>query len=233
MVAGTKTLAAAKNIDSIQRGSRPFSHLMRSLIVRFGGAPFLLGFMLVGCSKLGLGGKSQAPDLPSQRALKAIHYMTRGPGPNGRPLFDHLSQARTCHDLQIAMRWDRPPNVKGGPFDDEMVYPGAAIPADLAKDSEVFITGTVKQGEPLASGGSVWALRLKGGGELQAVEPAQYSDKQEEAQQAGGHPTMVHPFTPGRMLCGYGVYQGDIGMALNGHGHVPLLSMFFAMDRRR
>lgn len=131
------------------------------------------------------------------------------------------------------MRWDRPPDVRGGPFDDKMVYVSSRLPGNLPKNSEVFIAGVIEQGRPLSSGGSVWAVRLKSGGEVQAVETAQYAEKQEEAQQSGGHPTMVHPFTHGRMLCGYGVYQGDTGLALNGHGHVPLVSILFAMDRRR
>ena len=84
-----------------------------------------------------------------------------------------------------------------------------------------------------ANGGSVWSLRLKDGGEIQAIEPAEYTEKQEEAQQGGGHATMVHPYTPGRLLCAYGVYQGNIGMALDQHGHVPLVSVLFAMDRSR
>ena len=44
---------------------------------------------------------------------------------------------------------------------------------------------------------------------------------------------MMHPYTPGRTLCAYGVYQGNIGLAMDGKGHVPLLSLFFAMDRVR
>jgi len=44
---------------------------------------------------------------------------------------------------------------------------------------------------------------------------------------------MVHPYTPGRLLCAYGIYQGDIGMALGQPRHVPLVSVLFAMDRVR
>jgi hypothetical protein len=205
---------------------------MRNLTVRSAVAALLLAMPLAACSKLGLGGKPAAPELPSARQLKYIHYMSQAPGPDGRKIFNHLSQARTCYDLQVAMRWDRPPNVKGGPFDDKMVYVSSRFPADLPKNSEVFLSGVIEQGQTLPSGGSVWAVKLKGGGEVQAVETSQYTAKQEEAQQSGGRPSMVHPYTPGRMLCGYGVYQGDSGMALNGHGHVPLVSILFAMDRR-
>jgi hypothetical protein len=44
---------------------------------------------------------------------------------------------------------------------------------------------------------------------------------------------MIHPYTPGRLLCAYGVYQGNIGTALDQHARVPLVSVIFAMDRRK
>ena len=204
---------------------------MRILAIR-SAATLLLATSLAGCSKLGLGGKPPAPELPTPHQLQYVRYMSQAPGPDGRKLFNHLSQARTCYDLEVAMRWDRPPNVSGGPFDDKMVYVSSGMPADLPKNSEVFLSGIIEQGQTLPSGGSVWAVKLKSGGEVQAVETSPYTTKQDEAQQSGGHPTMVHPYTPGRMFCGYGVYQGNNGMALNGHGHVPLVSILFAMDRR-
>ncbi len=185
------------------------------------------------CGKLGLGSHSTSKELPSQRELKSIRYMSQAPGPDGRKVFNHLEQAKSCRDLAVAMRWDRPPDVRAGPFDQKMVYISSQTPTSLPKDSEVFVTGVIRRGQPLAAGGSVWSLRLKDGSELQAVESAQYTEKQEEAQQGGGKATMIHPFTPGRMLCAYGVYQGDIGLALSGHGHVPLVSVLFAMDRVR
>ena len=207
---------------------------MRSLIVRSAGTALLLAISLAGCSKLGLGGKPQhSAELPTPRELKSIRYMSQAPGPDGRRVYDHLGKARSCHDLEIAMRWDRPPDVRGGPFDDRMVYVTARMPAGLAKNSEVFVTGVIEQGQSLPSGGSVWAVRLRNGSEVQAVETAQYAEKQEEAQQGGGNTTMVHPYTRGRMLCAYGFYQGNTGLGLNGHGHVPLVSVLFAMDRRR
>jgi hypothetical protein len=201
-------------------------------LVHIAGTALLLAASLAGCSKLGLGGKSvHSKELPSPQQLKSIRYMTQAPGPDGRKVFNHLEQARSCHDLEIAMRWDRPPDVRGGPFNDKMVYLSSQMPANLRKDAEVFVVGVIQQGEPLQTGGSVWALKLKDGSELQALETAQYADKQEEAQQAGGKPTMIHPYTHGRLLCAYGVYQGDIGLAVGGHGHVPLISVLFAMDR--
>jgi hypothetical protein len=204
---------------------------MSNPVLRSALTSLLLAASIAGCSKLGLGGKAEKPRVPTARQLKYIRYMSQAPGPDGRKIYDHLSQARTCYDLEVAMRWDRPPNVKGGPFDDRMVYISSGMPAHLSKNSEVFLSGVIEQGQTLPSGGSVWAVKLKGGGEVQAVETSQYSAKQEEAQQSGGHPTMVHPYTPGRIFCGYGVYQGNTGMALNGHGHVPLVSILFAMDR--
>lgn len=209
---------------------------MRSLIVKSAGAALLLAASLTGCGKLGLGGKpQQSHELPTARQLKAISYMSQSQpaGPDGRRLYDRLEQAKSCHDLETAMRWNRPPDIKSGPFDQKMVYVSSSMPANLAKNAEVFITGVIKAGQTLPSGGSVWSLRLKDGSEVQAVESPEYMEKQDEAQQAGGHATMLHPYTPGRLLCAYAVYQGPIGTALSQHGHVPLLSVLFAMDRVR
>ena len=159
--------------------------------------------------------------------------MSQVPGPDGRRIFNRLGQARSCHDFEIAMRWNRPPDVRGGPFDQKMVYITSHVPAGLSKDSEVVVSGKIEQGQALPSGGSVWAVRLKDGSEVQAVETATYAEKQEEAQQDGGSATMIHPYTHGRTLCAYGVYQGVTGLALDRKRHVPLISVLFAMDRYR
>ena len=207
---------------------------MRNLIVRAAGAALLLASLLTGCDKLGLSGKPpQSKQLPTPRELKAIRYMSQAKGPDGRPVYDNLDQARSCHDLEIAMRWNRPPDVKSGPFNQKMIYVLSGMPNGLSKDAEVFVTGVIKAGRSLSSGGSVWSLKLKDGSEVQAVETAEYAQKQEEAQQSGGHATMLHPYTPGRLLCAYGVYQGPTGMALDQKGRVPLISVLFAMDRLR
>lgn len=209
---------------------------MRNLIVKSAGVALLLAASLTGCGKLGLGGKpQQSTELPTARQLQKIDYMSMSQtaGPDGRRTYDSLDQAKSCHDLEIAMRWNRPPDIKAGPFDQKMVYVSSAMPTGLPKRAEVFITGVIKAGQTMPSGGSVWSLKLKDGSEVQAVESAGYSEKQEEVQQGGGNPTMVHPYTPGRLLCAYGVYQGNIGTALSQHGHVPLISVLFAMDRGR
>jgi len=212
---------------------------MRSLIVRSAAAALALALLPVACNrlsldktldKLGLGSQpAQSKELPSPRQLKAIAYMSRANsgGKDGRLIYDHLEQAKSCHDLAIAMRWNRPPDIKAGPFDEKMTYISSGVPADLSKSSEVFLTGKIKAGQSLPSGGSVWALTLPDGSELQAIETPEYSEKQEAPQ------TMSHPYTPGRLLCVYGVYQGDIGMALGKPQHVPLVSVLFAMDRSR
>jgi hypothetical protein len=207
---------------------------MRNLIVRSVGTAFVLAALLAGCGKLGLGGQPQrSKQLPTAKELESISYMSQATGPDGQKVYNHPEQAKSCHDLEIAMRWNRPPDVKRGPFNQKMTYISSGVPAGLAKNSEVFVTGVIKAGRSMPDGGSVWSLKLKDGSETQAIESAEYSEKQEEAQQGGGHATMVHPYTPGRLLCAYGVYQGNIGMALDQHGHVPLVSVLFAMDRRR
>ena len=209
---------------------------MRSLIVSCAASALLLTTLVAGCDRLGLGGPpAPSKQLPTARELDSIAYMSRSPtaGPDGRHVYDHLEQAKTCHDLEIAMRWNRPPDVKGGPFNDKMTYVASSLPATLSKHTEVFVTGVIKAGQSMSTGGSVWSLRLQDGSEVQAVEAPEYTEKQEEAQQAGGHATMMHPYTPGRLLCAYGVYQGNIGMALDQNGHVALLSVLLAMDRRK
>jgi hypothetical protein len=207
---------------------------MLRLIARSAALLLMLAGLLAACSRLGLGGKPQRPaQLPSPRQLKQIAYMSQTAGPDKRRIFDHFEQAKSCHDFEIAMRWNRPPNVRGGPFDQKLVYITARVPADLPKNSEVFVSGVIEAGRALSSGGSVWALKLKDGGQVQAVETAGYAAKQEEAQQNGGGATMIHPYTRGRALCAYGVYQGITGLALDQHGRVPLVSVLFAMDRRR
>ena len=161
--------------------------------------------------------------------------MSQAKGPDGRQVFDHLEQAKSCHDLGIAMRWNRPPDVKSGPFNDKMVYLSAQTLANLPKNSEVFLSGVIRAGRSLPAGGNIWSLKLKDDSEIQAIETTEYAEKQAGAQQAGGIATIVHPYTPGRMLCANGVYQGNIGIALDPHQkqHVPLVSILFAMDRRR
>jgi hypothetical protein len=207
---------------------------MPRLILRFSATLLLLAPVLAGCSKLGLSGKApRSAELPTARQLKAIRYMSQTPGPDGRRIFSRLGQAKSCHDFEIAMRWNRPPDIKGGPFNQKMVYLTSGLPAGLSKDSEVVLLGVIQQGQAMSSGGSVWAVRLKDGGEVQAVETTQYAEKQEEAQQNGGSATMLHPYTHVRMLCAYGVYQGPIGLSLDQKRHVPLVSVLFAMDRSR
>ncbi len=213
---------------------------MRNLIARSAAAALALAVLLAGCNKLGLdrlglgGQPRQSKQLPTARQLKSIAYMSQSKvGPAGRLAYDHPEQAKSCHDLEIAMRWNRPPDINAGPFNQKMTYASAGVPSDLSKSSEVFLTGVIKAGQTIPSGGSVWWLKLQDGSEVQAVETPEYTAKQEEAQQSGGHATMVHPYTPGRLLCVYGVYEGDIGTALRPPGHVPQISVLFAMDRSR
>src|SRR5512146_928096 len=101
---------------------------MNRVMLRFAGAALLLPMLLAGCSKFQLGGKSHSAELPTPRQLKEIRYMSQATGPDGRRYFNHLEQAKSCHDLEIAMRWNRPPDVKGGPFDAKMVSASAQFP---------------------------------------------------------------------------------------------------------
>ena len=232
-----------RNIKPCRRScagiNRPVSTVqsrMRNVIVRFAASTPLLAILLTGCNKLGLGGQPpQSKQLPTPKQLKSIGYMSQAKGPDGRKFYDRLEQAKSCHDFEIAMRWNRPPDVRGGPFNQKLTYISSGVPASLAKNSEVFVTGAIEAGRALPAGGSIWSLKLEDGSEIQAIESEEYADKQAEAQQAGGHATMLHPYTPRRLLCAYGVYQGNIGLPLKqqGQGHVALISILFAMDRVR
>lgn len=210
---------------------------MRNPIVRSVATALAFTALLAGCNKLGLdklglGQPAHSDQLPTARQLESIAYMSQAKGgPDGRLIYNDLEQAKSCHDLEIAMRWNRPPDIKAGPFNERMTYVSSSMPAELSKTSEVFITGVIKAGQSNSSGGSAWWLKLRDGSEIQAVESSEYAAKQDEAQQSGGRATMVHPYTPGRLLCAYGVYQGDMGMALGQRQHVPLVSILFAMDR--
>ncbi|MGH8216949.1 MAG: hypothetical protein ACREUT_00045 [Steroidobacteraceae bacterium] len=206
----------------IIKSSRPFAALI------------LVATVLAGCGKLHLGSASApSTQLPTARELKRIRYMSQSAGPDDRRVFDKLAQARSCRDLEIAMRWNRPPDLKSGPFNEKLNYLTSGIPASLPKQSEVFIVGTIEHGQSLSSGGWGWTLKLEHGPEVQAIEPAEYWQKQEQAQQEGGPVAIVKPYAPGRKLCARGVYQGEIGRSLNGTGNVPLVSVLFSIDRRR
>jgi hypothetical protein len=198
-------------------------------------APFiLLAAVLAGCGKLQLG--SQPPPssthLPTAHELVRIGYMSKSPGPDGRPIFDRLSQARSCRDFELAMRWNRPPDVRGGPFNEKMVYLTAGVPTSLPKQSEVFIVGTIEHGQSLPSGAWGWSLKMADGSEVQAIEAAEYWQKQEQEQQEGGASAIGKPYASGRKLCGQGVFQGMTGRSLNGTEPVPLISVLYSIDRQ-
>jgi hypothetical protein len=204
------------------------------------GGTLLLGVTLAGCEKLserlGLAPNAEPPStqLPTPEELKRIHYMSEAVGPDRRKYFDHLEQARSCRDLDLAMRWNRPSDVRGGPFDKKMIYLTSQFPSGLPKQSEVFIWGTIERGQSLPSGAWGWSVKLRDGSEVQAIEPAEYWEKQEQEQQnRGAAAAIVKPNEPRRKLCGYGIYQGMIGKSLKGDREVPLISVLFAIDRRR
>jgi hypothetical protein len=184
------------------------------------------------CDKLGLDkGAQVSRQRPSPQELQGIEYMSQAAGPDGRKVFDHLEQAKSCRDLELALRWNRPPDIEGGPFNQKLIYLSAQVPADLPKHSEVFVAGTIERGESLPSGAWGWSLELMDKSEVQAIEPAEYWQKQEQAQQDGGGGAIVKPNVPGRQLCAHGIYEGLIGRSPRREGNVPLISVLFALDR--
>jgi hypothetical protein len=215
---------------------------MSRLIAHGLGAVLVAGTILGGCDKLpdklgaelGLGGaQPSSTQRPSLEELRRIRYMSQEVRPGGLKVFDHLEQAKSCRDLELAMRWNRPPDVESGPFNQRMFYVSAEVPATLPKQSEVFFSGTIERGQALPSGAWGWSLKMKDGSEVQAIEPAEYWQKQGEAQQEGGAAAIVKPNKPGRKLCAHGIYQGLMGKSLKADLTVPLISVLFAMDRAK
>ena len=131
------------------------------------------------------------------------------------------------------MRWNRPPDVPGGPFNEKMIYLSSGIPASLPKPSEVFIVGVIEHGQLLPSGAWGWSLKMADGSEAQAIEAAEYWQKQEQEQQEGGSANSSKPYARGRKLCAQGIFQGVTGRSLNGTAPVPLVSVVFSLDRAR
>lgn len=199
------------------------------------GAIIVLANMAAGCDRLGVGHQAAEPDgAPSEQELQKISYMSSADsGPKGRRLFDHVEEAKTCGDFELAMRWNRPPNVEGGMFHKKIAYLAGGIPADLPKDSEVFVTAKIEKGQTLTEGGVAWYLRMPDGTLLQAIEMAGFLEKQDQAAQERKPVALVKPYTPGRIFCGQGVYQGAVGKDPGADRRIPLISVLYAMDRAR
>jgi hypothetical protein len=197
-------------------------------------AILLLAGLAGGCDKFGMGHKVVEPaEVPSDSDLQKIGYMTSAnTGPQGRKVYNRLEEAKSCGHLETAMRWNRPPNVAGGPFSKQMVYLTTTIPGDLPKDSEVFIVATIEKGDPLVAGGEAWLLKMKDGSLVQAAEMANFLEKQEQETQGGKLLALDKPNKPGRAFCGQAVYQGLNGKdPMQDEKKIPLFSMLYAMDR--
>jgi hypothetical protein len=199
------------------------------------GLVILMTNLMFGCGKPGTGTEAAIADgAPAEEQLQKINYMSSSDsGLKGRKVYDHLQEARTCSDFELAMRWNRPPNVEGGPFHEKLVYVTTQFPKELAKNTEVFITAQIERGEALPSGGAGWLLRMKDGSRLQAVESADFWEKQEQDSQQGKVVALDRPTKPGRAFCGHGVYQGWVGKNREQNDGTPLISMLFMMDREK
>jgi hypothetical protein len=198
------------------------------------GVMLLMLTCLGGCDRLGLGDPATVADdgAPGEEQLSKISYMSADPtGPNGRKVYSHPEQAKTCGDFELAMRWNRPPNVAGGPFHKKLLYVNDQLPPDLPKNTEVFIRARIERGAMLPSGDAVWLLRMKDGPTVQAVESTNFWEKQQQDSQVGKTVAVVKPTKPGRAFCGHGVYQGEVGKGPDGNGSLPVISMLYSMDR--
>jgi hypothetical protein len=209
---------------------------MRHIQTSAAGALVLLALTTAGCDKLGIGHQQQGPDeAPTAKELQKIAYMSStDSGPGGRKTYTRFEEAKTCADFELAMRWNRPPGVEGGPFHQKMVYLESTLPADLAKNTEVFLRGTIQEGEILPSGSARWYIRMKDGTLVEAIEDAGYMDKQAQAAQENSKQTaLVSPERPHRALCAHGVYQGVAGKDPAKDDKIPLVSVLYAMDRKK
>jgi hypothetical protein len=197
------------------------------------GVVLLLAGVTVGCDKLGMGEPPPADDgAPDEAQLHKIRYMSSdNTGPKGRKLYTHLDEAKTCKDLELAMRWNRPPNLEGGPFHKKLTYLTEEFPADLPKNTEVFVMARIDRGQMLAAGGAGWLLHMKNGSVIQAVESTTFWEKQEQDAQQSKVAAIIKPTNPGRAFCGHGVYQGPIAKDSEGNQNIPLISMLYSMDR--
>jgi hypothetical protein len=197
------------------------------------GAAILLVHAVSGCEKLGISKQTPLSDgAPPEQELLKIDYMSSADsGTPPRKLYTHVEEARTCGDFELAMRWNRPPNVEGGPFHRKLIYLSSGIPADLPERSEVFITATVEDGETLPSGSARWYLRMQDGTRVQAIETESFLQKQEQTAQDGKWVALVQPNKPQRILCAQGIYEGLIGKDPEQDKKIPLVSVLFAMDR--
>ncbi len=190
---------------------------------------------LAGCDKLGLSGPTATAShaRPSAQQLQSIAYLPQAPAPGTtQHVFEHVDRARTCGDLELAMRWNRPPDIPTGPFHKKLVYVSDGVPEGLPKDSEVFFAGRIEKGESLPSGDSGWIVRLADGSALQAVEAAETWQRQEQEEDSHTSAALVKPYIAGRKLCGHGVYQRLIQVPGQARP-MPLVSMLFVMDRSR
>lgn len=209
----------------------------RPLLLAAGLIAAIAAVGLGGCDRLEPNHSTPGSDgAPSAQELQKIQYMsTSNTGPNGRKFFDHPEQARSCKDFELAMRWNRPPNLASGAFNKKMVYLTLSFPPDLPKESEVFLSGRIERGEALPARAQ-WYVKLSDGTRVQAVETANFWEKEEAAAQdarKGDPVAIVNPEKPGRALCAHGVYQGLLGKDAQSDRKLPLVSVLFAMDRDR
>ena len=197
---------------------------------RFGAVLLAVVVSLAGCDQLGSRTLEDSKELPSAQELGRIGYMSSATTtPTGRKVYTRFEDAKSCGDYEIALRWNRPPDVEAGPFHKKMVYLTKSLPADLPENAEVFLVGTVEKGGTLPSGAGGWLLKLADGSTVQAIESVDFWVKEEQGSEHSTGTPVVKPYVPGRKLCAQGVYQGVKGK--DGTQAIPLFSLMFAMDR--
>jgi hypothetical protein len=209
--------------------------------MKYAHSPAIFAWLLVaglaGCDQFGAAKKALGPpEVPTDAQLSKISYMTAANGSQGRKTYAHLWEAKTCSDMETAMRWNRPPNIIGGSFGKQMVYLTETVPGDLPKESEVFISATIEKGDPLVAGGEAWILKMKDGTRVQAAETADFMQKQDQDTSGSSSKAAAldKPNKPGRAFCGQAVFEGVEGKDPNEEGKkIPLFQMLYAIDREK
>jgi hypothetical protein len=165
---------------------------------------------------------------PNQKGLERIAYMSRDAGPPNQ--FSRLDDAKGCNDLELAMRWNRPPTAASG---QQLTYITSKVPKDLAKGANVFVSGRIiKSGSDPRSGVAVWVLRLRDGSSADIIMLPQFWRSLAQQSRDAGRKWFIAPETADRMFCGSGSFQGP-GETISGSDTpVPVFGLVLAMDRK-
>jgi hypothetical protein len=164
---------------------------------------------------------------PNQKGLERIAYMSRDTAPPNQ--FSRLDDAKGCNDLELAIRWNRPPTAAAG---QQLTYVTSKVPKNLAKGANVFVSGRIiKSGSDRQSGVALWALRLRDGSSAEVIMLPQFWKSLAQESHDAGRKWFIAPETANRMFCGAGSFQGPGETIPGSDTPVPVFGLLVAMDR--